>query len=55
MSRTCSSCSHYRKFDAPALDPTPNPGQHSCEALEQWGLGAADVEALLAKGAVRAG
>ena len=45
----------FSRTPAAIQGPTPNPGQHTREALEQWGFGAADVEALLAKGAVRAG
>lgn len=45
----------FSRTPAAIQGPTPNPGQHTREALEQWGFGAADVEAMLAKGAVRAG
>lgn len=44
----------FSRTPASIQGPTPAPGQHTREALTQWGFGDEDVEALLSKGAVRA-
>ena len=45
----------FSRTPAAIQGPTPAPGRHTREALEQWGFGAEEVETLLAKGVVNAG